>query len=71
MRIFIAIELPDSVKKKIEVAQAPLKKTGAFVSAQAVSAPPAFAVPSILVIITPSIDNAFWNSSYSSGDTQA
>ncbi len=32
MRIFIAIELPDSVKKKIEVAQAPLKKTGAFVS---------------------------------------
>jgi len=40
----------------------PMKKTGAFVSAQAVRAPPAFEVPSILVMITPSIDNAFWNS---------
>ncbi len=32
MRTFIAIELPESIKKKIEQAQAPLKKTGAFVS---------------------------------------
>jgi 2'-5' RNA ligase len=32
MRTFIAIELPEEVKKKIEQAQAPLKKTGAFVS---------------------------------------
>jgi len=37
----------------------PMKKTGAFVSAHAVRAPPAFDVPSILVIITPSIDRAF------------
>jgi 2'-5' RNA ligase len=32
MRTFIAIELPEKVKKKIELAQAPLKKTNAFVS---------------------------------------
>ncbi len=32
MRTFIAIELPERVKKKIELAQAPLKKTKAFVS---------------------------------------
>jgi RNA 2',3'-cyclic 3'-phosphodiesterase len=32
MRTFIAIELPEGIKKKIEEAQAPLKKTGAFVS---------------------------------------
>ena len=32
MRTFIAIELPESIKEKIEQAQAPLKKTGAFVS---------------------------------------
>ncbi len=41
----------------------PMKNTGAFVSAHAVRAPPAFEVPSILVIITPSIERAFWNSS--------
>ncbi len=40
-----------------------MKKTGALVSAQAVSAPPAFEVPSIRVIITPSMKSAFWNSS--------
>jgi len=32
MRTFIAIELPDNIKKEIEQLQAPLKKTGAFVS---------------------------------------
>jgi 2'-5' RNA ligase len=32
MRTFIAIELPERVKKNIELAQAPLKKTNAFVS---------------------------------------
>jgi 2'-5' RNA ligase len=32
MRTFIAIELPERVKKKIELAQAPLKKTKTFVS---------------------------------------
>jgi 2'-5' RNA ligase len=32
MRTFIAIELPEKVKKKIELAQTPLKKTNAFVS---------------------------------------
>jgi len=40
----------------------PMKNTGAFVSAHAVRAPPAFDVPSIRVIITPSTDRAFWNS---------
>jgi 2'-5' RNA ligase len=32
MRTFIAIELPERIKKKIEELQAPLKKTNAFVS---------------------------------------
>jgi len=32
MRTFIAIELPDNIKKEIEQLQAPFKKTGAFVS---------------------------------------
>jgi len=32
MRTFIAIELPEDIKKKIEQLQAPLKKTDAFVS---------------------------------------
>lgn len=32
MRTFIAIELPENIKKQIEQAQAPLKKTDAFVS---------------------------------------
>jgi len=32
MRTFIAVELPEQIKKKIEVLQAPLKKTSAFVS---------------------------------------
>ncbi len=32
MRTFIAIELPETIKKEIEQLQAPLKKTGAFVS---------------------------------------
>jgi len=32
MRTFIAIELPDRIKKEIEQLQAPLKKTNAFVS---------------------------------------
>ena len=32
MRTFIAIELPERVKKRIEQAQAPLRKTKAFVS---------------------------------------
>ncbi len=32
MRTFIAIELPDSIKKKIGEVQAPLKKTDTFVS---------------------------------------
>jgi 2'-5' RNA ligase len=32
MRTFIAIELPEGIKKQIEQAQAPLKKTEAFVS---------------------------------------
>jgi 2'-5' RNA ligase len=32
MRTFIAVELPEGIKKQIEILQAPLKKTGAFVS---------------------------------------
>ncbi len=32
MRTFIAVELPEHIKKEIEVLQAPLKKTNAFVS---------------------------------------
>ena len=32
MRTFIAVELPEQIKKQIEVLQAPLKKTNAFVS---------------------------------------
>ncbi len=32
MRTFIAIELPEGIKKKIELLQAPLKKTNALVS---------------------------------------
>lgn len=32
MRTFIAVELPEQIKKEIEVLQAPLKKTNAFVS---------------------------------------
>jgi 2'-5' RNA ligase len=32
MRTFIAVELPEDIKKQIEVLQAPLKKTNAFVS---------------------------------------
>jgi 2'-5' RNA ligase len=32
MRTFIAIELPDEIKKQIEQVQAPLKKTNAYVS---------------------------------------
>ena len=39
----------------------PMKTTGTFVSAQAVRAPPAFAVESILVIITPVIETADLN----------
>jgi 2'-5' RNA ligase len=32
MRTFIAVELPEQIKKQIEALQAPLKKTNAFVS---------------------------------------
>jgi len=32
MRTFIAVELPEQIKKQIEVLQVPLKKTNAFVS---------------------------------------
>jgi 2'-5' RNA ligase len=32
MRTFIAVELPENIKKKIEELQAPLKRTNAFVS---------------------------------------